>query len=203
LAPPESPATAAPMIASLVLLAIGLAADAFAVAVGQGAAARTRLWRTALAVGLAFGAAQAVAPLIGWSLGVAFAGLIEAWDHWIAFGLLALIGAKMIWEGNRGDPPGKESDPGREKLAGGWALLGLAVATSIDAAAAGITLPTLGAPILTSIVIIGLVTFGLSFAGVWLGRTGSRVLGSNAEIIGGLILIVIGAKVLIDHKAFG
>lgn len=191
------------MIASLVLLAIGLAADAFAVAIGQGAAARARVWQTALAVGLAFGGAQAVAPLLGWSLGVAFAGLIEAWDHWIAFGLLALIGAKMIWEGNRNDPPGEESDPGKERTATGWTLFGLAVATSIDAAAAGITLPTLGAPILLSIAAIGLVTFALSFAGVWIGRTGSRALGSNAEIIGGLILIVIGAKVLIDHKAFG
>lgn len=191
------------MIASLVLLAIGLAADAFAVAIGQGAAARARVWRTALLVGLAFGAAQAVAPLLGWSLGVAFAGLIEAWDHWIAFGLLALIGVKMIWEGNRGDPPGEASDPGNEKTATGWTLLGLAVATSIDAAAAGVTLPTLGAPILLSIGLIGAVTFALSFAGVWIGRTGSRALGSNAEIIGGLILIVIGAKVLIDHRAFG
>ena len=191
------------MIASLVLLAIGLAADAFAVAVGQGAAARRGVWRTALAVGLAFGIAQAVAPLLGWSLGVAFAGLIEAWDHWIAFGLLALIGAKMIWEGNQRDPPGEASDPGKERIATGWTLLGLAVATSIDAAAAGITLPTLGAPILLSIGAIGLVTFVLSFAGVWIGRTGSRALGSNAEIIGGLILIVIGAKVLIDHRAFG
>ena len=191
------------MSLSLILLAFGLAADAFAVAVGQGAAARTQVWKTALAVGLAFGAAQAIAPLIGWSLGVAFAGLIEAWDHWIAFTLLALIGAKMIWEGNKADPPGEASDPGKEKIANTWTLLGLAVATSIDAAAAGITLPTLGAPILLSIAIIGLVTFALSFAGVWLGRTGSRALGSNAEIIGGLVLIVIGAKVLIDHRAFG
>jgi putative Mn2+ efflux pump MntP len=191
------------MIASLVLLAIGLAADAFAVAIGQGAASRARVWRTALVVGLAFGVAQAVAPLLGWSLGVAFAGLIEAWDHWMAFGLLALIGAKMIWEGNKSDPPGEASDPGKESIATGWTLLGLAVATSIDAVAAGVTLPTLGAPILLSIAVIGLVTFALSFAGVWIGRRGVRALGSNAEIIGGLILIVIGAKVLIDHRAFG
>jgi manganese efflux pump family protein len=184
------------MIASVVLLAFGLAADAFAVAITQGAAVRERVWRTALAVGLAFGAAQALAPLIGWSLGTAFAGLIEDWDHWVAFGLLAAIGTKMIWEGNRpkGDAPAQ---------AGGWALLTLAVATSIDAAAAGITLPTLGAPILLSIAVIGAITFGLSFAGVWIGRTGSRVIGPNAEIIGGLVLIVIGAKVLIDHNAFG
>ncbi len=188
---------------SLILLAFGLAADAFAVAIGQGAAVRTRAWRTALTVGLVFGAAQAIAPLIGWSLGFAFAGAIEAWDHWIAFVLLALLGAKMIWEGNTADPPGEASDPGKETLAGGWTLLSLAVATSIDAAAAGITLPTLGAPIVMSIAVIGLVTFALSFAGVWIGRTGSKVIGPNAEILGGIILIVIGAKVLFDHKAFG
>lgn len=189
--------------ASLVLLAVALAADAFAVALGQGAAARTNPMRTALIVGLAFGAAQAVAPLIGWSLGVAFADTIEDYDHWIAFGLLLIVGLKMIWEGARSDPPGQASDPGREQMATGWTLLALAVATSIDAAAAGVTLPTLGAPIVTSIFMIGGVTFVLSAVGVFLGRTGARVLGSNAEIIGGLILIVIGAKVLIDHKAFG
>jgi putative Mn2+ efflux pump MntP len=181
---------------SLILLAFALAADAFAVAVTQGAVASAHPWRTAFVVALAFGAAQAVAPLIGWSLGVAFAGLIENWDHWIAFALLSLIGAKMIWDGNR--PQRTE-----EKPAGAWTLFTLAVATSVDAAVAGITLPTLGAPILVSILLIGHVTFFLSFAGVWIGRAGSRAIGSNAEIIGGLILIVIGAKVLIDHKAFG
>jgi manganese efflux pump family protein len=191
------------MPVSLVLLAFGLAADAFAVAVGQGVAAHARPWRTALAVGLAFGAAQAIAPLLGWALGFWFASLIESFDHWIAFGLLSLIGAKLMWEGSRADPPGTESDPGKERVAGGWALLMLAVATSIDAAAAGITLPILGAPVLVSIAVIGAVTFVTSFAGVWIGRTGSRALGSNAEIIGGLILIVIGAKVLVDHRAFG
>jgi len=191
------------MSVSLILLAFGLAADAFAVAIGQGAVARTHRWRTALAVGLAFGAAQAIAPLIGWSLGLAFAGLIEAWDHWIAFALLALIGGKMVWEGNRADPPGDASDPGKERPASGWVLFTLSVATSVDAAAAGITLPTLGAPIIMSVAVIGLVTFALSFAGVWIGRAGSRAIGPNAEILGGVILIVIGAKVLFDHRAFG
>jgi putative Mn2+ efflux pump MntP len=191
------------MSLSLVLLAFALAADAFAVALGQGAAARAHPWRTALIVGLAFGVAQAIAPLIGWSLGVAFASSTEGFDHWIAFGLLLLIGLKMIWEGARADPPGSASDPGKERLAGGWTLVMLSVAVSIDAAAAGATLATIGAPILVSVLIIGNVTFFVSFSGVLLGRMGSRVLGSNAEIIGGLILIVIGAKVLIDHKAFG
>jgi putative Mn2+ efflux pump MntP len=191
------------MSISLILLAIGLAADAFAVAVGQGAVVRTHPWRSALTVGAAFGAAQAIAPLIGWSLTLVLAGLIESVDHWIAFVLLAIVGAKMVWEGFKKDPPGEESDPGKEKVAGGWTLLMLAVATSIDAAAAGITLPALGAPILLSVAAIGLITFALSTAGVMIGRAGAKALGSQAEIIGGLILIVIGAKVLIDHKAFG
>lgn len=191
------------MSISLILLALGLAADAFAVAIGQGAAVRTQPWRSALKVGVAFGAAQAIAPLIGWSMTLVLAGLIESVDHWVAFVLLAIVGAKMAWEGFRKDPPGEESDPGKEKLAGGWTLLMLAVATSIDAAAAGITLPTIGAPILISVAAIGLITFALSTAGVMIGRAGAKALGSQAEIIGGLILIVIGAKVLIDHKAFG
>ncbi|HEV7689575.1 MAG TPA: manganese efflux pump MntP family protein [Hyphomonadaceae bacterium] len=187
------------MPVSLILLAFGLAADAFAVSITQGAAAKVHPWRTAITVSLAFGVAQAVAPLLGWSLGVAFAGLIEAWDHWIAFTLLALIGAKMIWEGAK--PKTDEAE--ETKPAAGWSLLMLAVATAIDAAAAGITLPALGAPIVVSILTIGFITFATCFAGVWIGRTGSRVIGPNAEIIGGIILIVIGAKVLFDHHAFG
>jgi putative Mn2+ efflux pump MntP len=178
------------MPVSLILLAFGLAADAFAVSITQGAAAKVHPWRTAVTVSLAFGVAQAVAPLLGWSL---------AWDHWIAFGLLALIGAKMIWEGNKP----KTEDTEETKPAAGWSLFMLAVATAIDAAAAGITLPALGAPIVVSILTIGFITFATCFAGVWIGRTGSRVIGPNAEIIGGIILIVIGAKVLFDHHAFG
>lgn len=191
------------MSISLILLAFGLAADAFAVALGQGAAVRTRPWRTALIVGLAFGGAQAIAPLIGWVVSLAFAGLIESVDHWIAFALLAVLGAKMMREGFAHDPPGEESDPGKETIASGWKLILLAIAVSIDAAAAGITLPTLDAPIVVSVAVIGLVTFALSASGVMIGRTGAKALGSNAEIVGGLILIVIGAKVLIDHRAFG
>lgn len=191
------------MDVSLLLLAFGLAADAFAVSLGQGAVVRTHPWRTALIIGAAFGAAQAIAPLIGWSLSLLFAGLIESIDHWVAFVLLAFVGGKMVIEGFRKDPPGEASDPGKEKPARGWTLVTLAVAVSIDAAAAGITLPTLGAPVAVSVATIGLVTFALSTAGVMIGRAGAKALGSQAEIIGGLILIVIGAKVLIDHRAFG
>lgn len=191
------------MSISLILLAFGLAADAFAVALGQGAVVRERAVRSALAIGLAFGVAQAVAPLVGWALGLLFADMIASFDHWVAFVLLAIVGGKMIYEGFRKDPPGEESDPGKEKPARGWVLVTLAVAVSIDAAAAGITLPTLDAPVLVSVLVIGLVTFAMSFVGVLIGRAGASAIGPQAEIIGGLILIVIGAKVLIDHRAFG
>lgn len=191
------------MNASLILLAFGLAADAFAVSLGQGAVTRAHPWRTALVVGFAFGAAQAIAPLIGWAISLAFAGLVESIDHWIAFALLAFVGGKMMREGFQKDPPGEASDPGKEKPASGWTLVTLAIAVSIDAAAAGITLPTLGAPVVISVATIGLVTFALSAAGVMIGRAGAKALGSQAEIVGGLILIIIGAKVLIDHRAFG
>lgn len=191
------------MSISLILLAIGLAADAFAVALGQGAVTRHRAVRGALVIAFAFGLAQAIAPLIGWALGVLFADLIANFDHWVAFVLLALVGGKMIREGFAKDPPGEESDPGKEKPARGWVLVTLAIAVSIDAAAAGITLPTLDAPIFVSVAVIGLVTFALSFAGVLIGRAGAKAIGPQAEIVGGLILIVIGAKVLIDHRAFG
>jgi putative Mn2+ efflux pump MntP len=191
------------MSISLILLALGLAADAFAVALGQGAVVRERPMRTALIIGFAFGLAQAIAPLIGWGLGLLFADMIASFDHWIAFVLLAIVGGKMISEGFAKDPPGEASDPGKEKPARGWVLITLAVAVSIDAAAAGITLPTLDAPVLVSVITIGVVTFALSAVGVLIGRAGARALGSQAEIMGGLILIVIGAKVLIDHRAFG
>lgn len=191
------------MSVSLILLAFGLAADAFAVALGQGAVVRERPWRSALVIGFAFGLAQAIAPLIGWGLGFLFADMIAGVDHWVAFVLLAFVGGKMMLEGFKKDPPGEASDPGKEKPARGWMLITLAIAVSIDAAAAGITLPTLDAPVIVSVITIGLVTFALSIIGVMIGRAGARALGSQAEIVGGLILIVIGAKVLIDHRAFG
>lgn len=186
-----------PMI-SVFLLSLALASDAFAVALCQGAVAGARPWRQSIIVGAAFGIAQAIAPLLGWGLGIAFAGLIEAVDHWIAFGLLALVGGKMLLEAARSDPPGEE-----RKLAGGKALFILAVATSIDAAAAGFTLPTMGVGIGISIAMIGAVTFVLSVAGVWIGRIGSEALGAKAEMLGGLLLIGLGFKVLLDHNAFG
>jgi putative Mn2+ efflux pump MntP len=190
------------IVLSIVFLSLALAADAFAVSLCQGAVASRKPWREALMIGGAFGLAQALAPLVGWSLGMLFASTIERVDHWIAFGLLSVVGAKMIWEGLSHDPPGEEPERG-ERSATGWALFALAVAVSIDAAAAGFTLPALGAPILVSVAAIGGITFIASAAGVFIGRLSGDSLGSRAEAAGGVILIAIGIRVLFDHHAFG
>ncbi|MDP5280190.1 manganese efflux pump MntP family protein [Sphingomonas sp. DG1-23] len=180
---------------SLLALSLGLAMDAFAVSVAQGAARRGA--SGALRIGAAFGLAQGLMPLIGWALGIAFEGMIRDVDHWVAFVLLGLLGAKMVREGTAGE----EATPAPALI--GWALLGAAVATSVDAAAAGITLPMIGAPVLIACGVIGLVTAGLCVAGVRIGAASGARLGKLAEIVGGILLILIGAKILIQHLFFG
>ena len=182
----------------LLALAFALAADAFAVALCQGAAVRPG-WRGALRIGGAFGAAQALMPLIGWGLGVAFASVIRDVDHWVAFVLLTVLGAKTLKEGLTPDEEGCDPTPSLSS----WALLGAALATSIDAAAAGVTLPTLGAPVLLACAVIGLVTLLSCGAGVFIGAASGARLGKKAEILGGLALIAIGTKILIEHLFFG
>lgn len=180
----------------LLALAFGLAMDAFAVSVAQGASRRSGIGG-ALAIGAAFGVAQGLMPLIGWGLGWALAGAIRSVDHWIAFVLLGLLGAKMLREGLGGG----DATPAPALI--GWTLLGAAVATSIDAAAAGVTLPMLGTPILASCLVIGGVTAALCFAGVLIGAASGARLGKIAEILGGIVLIAIGAKILVEHLFFG
>ena len=169
--------------------------DAFAVALCQGAAGGDG--RVALRATAAFGLAQGLMPLLGWTLGVAFAGWIAAIDHWIALILLSILGLKMIREGFAG------RDSGDRTLLSGRALLAAALATSIDAAAAGITLPTIGAPILQAIAVIGLVTAAMSYAAVRIGRAAGDRLGKWAEIAGGLMLIAIGARIFVVHQFMG
>lgn len=182
----------------LVALALALAADAFAVALCQGATVRTGL-RGAVRIGTAFGAAQALMPLLGWGAGIAFATIIRDVDHWVAFGLLTLLGVRTLREGLSGEATGCEPSPSLS----GWTLFGAAFATSIDAAAAGITLPTLGAPVLLACAVIGIVTLLACTGGVFLGAAGGARLGKRAEIIGGLALIAIGTKILVEHIFFG
>lgn len=179
----------------LVALAGALAVDAFAVALCQGAVARPGL-RGAVRIGAAFGVAQALMPLLGWATGLAFASVIRDVDHWVVFGLLGVLGLKTVKEGL------SEASPDCRTLSG-WALLGAAVATSIDAAAAGVTLPSLGTHVILACAVIGGVTLGLCAAGVFIGAAGGQRLGKRAEIAGGITLLLIGSKVLVEHTYFG
>ena len=183
-------------ILSLSALAVGLAMDAMAVAVAEGAARRSRAGH-ALVVGAAFGAAQGVMPLIGWAIGIAFLALVQSIDHWIALVLLGFLGARMIREARRGEPEGAS------RALAGLALVGAAVATSIDALAAGITLPTLGLPVALACAVIGLVTAILSAIGVGVGVAAGRHVGKWAETIGGVVLIGLGLKIFVHHQFFG
>jgi len=178
---------------SVLLIAIGLAMDAFAVSVSAGVKVpKESKIRTALVMALVFGFFQALMPVIGWIFGTGFAVYIDAWDHWIAFILLFLIGMKMIYEGF------SESDEENRDFTSGAVLLILGIATSIDALAVGFTFAFLDEPILIPVLVIGLVTFIFSFAGVISGEKFRDILGKKAEIIGGLVLIGIGVKILIE-----
>jgi putative Mn2+ efflux pump MntP len=188
--------------ATLALIAIGVSADAFAVALARGLA-MTRLDRRQLvALAVTFGGFQALMPLVGWAVAGTFADQITAIDHWVAFVLLGAIGAVMIREGLGGeDDEGGEGDEGvgdggRTGLVG---LLVLGVATSIDALAVGISFAFLDVDIVPAVVLIGLTTAAFTAVGVVIGhRAGARFRGP-AEVVGGLILIGIGLRVLLSH----
>ena len=177
----------------LLVLAVGVSMDAFAVAVCKGLSTPTLRAGQALAVGLWFGLFQALMPALGWLLGSAFSGLVGAVDHWIAFALLAAIGGNMIREALGGD--GEDVDP---SLSFGVMFL-LAVATSIDALAVGITFAFLNVSILLAVALIGVVTFTISAVGVKMGNLFGARYKSKAEFFGGAVLILIGLKILLEH----
>ena len=175
--------------------------DAFAVAVSHGAArSQSNGWEAAR-IGIAFGLAQALMPLLGWALGLAFASIIRGVDHWVTFVLLALIGAKMAYSALSAKHAAMAVD--RSQRTSGLALLTMSIATSIDAAAAGVTLPLLGQPVLIACTVIGVVTMLVSAAGVFIGAAAGALIGKRAELIGGLVLIGIGTRILIDHLLLG
>ena len=175
------------------LLAFALAMDAFAVALTQGAKFRPSA-AGGVAIAATFGVFQALMPLIGWGIGAVALAYVEAVDHWIAFGLLAFLGVRMLG-GHVGDDEAARALTGRTLLIAG-------VATSIDALAAGITLPALGVMPWLAAGLIGLVTFAMSGAGVVLGRRAGDHLGEWAERIGGVILIGLGVKILAEHSGW-
>jgi manganese efflux pump family protein len=181
--------------ATSLTLAVSLSMDSFAAALGQGAAQKRPGIPEALRVGVAFGACQLLMAVIGWGVGVAFADLVQAVDHWIAFGLLLLIGSSMV----RNALVGEADDEAAVMRSGGLALLTMAVATSIDASAVGVGLAMADVNIATTATLVGLVTFLMGFGGVLLGRAAGPLLGRRAELVGGLGLIAIGAKILAEH----
>ena len=180
--------------AALFTLAVGLSMDAFAVSICKGLSIRALMPRHAVIVGLWFGAFQALMPLVGWLLGAAFADMIASVDHWIAFVLLSLIGGNMIREALGGEE--EDCDPSLAPLA----MLVLAVATSIDALAVGVTFAFLQVDnILSAVAFIGVTTFVLSAAGVRVGAVFGVRFKSRAELAGGLILMGMGVKMLVEH----
>jgi putative Mn2+ efflux pump MntP len=180
---------------ALFLIALGVSADAFAVALGKGLHMRRFDVRHALLIAVAFGVFQAGMPLVGWLLGTTFARSIAGYDHWVAFGLLALVGGKMLWEAIRGGQDDAEDTdrlPIRE-------LLVLSLATSIDALAVGVTLAFLPVSIGWAVLLIGITTAVLSFVGVAVGRRVGARFGRPAEVVGGVVLILIGVQIVLEH----
>lgn len=179
----------------LFLIAVGVSADAFAVALGKGLHMKSFNLRHALVIAVTFGAFQAIMPLVGWLLGTQFASSIESFDHWVAFGLLSIIGAKMLWEAIR---PGEDDEVDTDTL-DLRELAVLAVATSIDALAVGISFAFLDVSIGGAVTLIGVVTATVTFGGIVVGRRMGARFGRPAEILGGLVLIGIGTKILLEH----
>lgn len=183
-------------IGELLLIAVGLSMDAFAVSVCKGLSMPTFRARRAFVIAFFFGGFQALMPLLGWFVGKQFAQYIAQWDHWIAFALLAFIGGKMVIEAAREQDGGCPSCEAPLDLK---ELFMLAIATSLDALAVGVTFAFLRVAIVPSITLIGCVTFGLSLAGVLLGNQFGARFQKKAEIAGGVILVLIGFKILLGH----
>lgn len=182
---------------TIILISLGLAMDAFAVSIASGVIIHRQKLRKSLIFGCLFGFFQMIMPVIGWATGRAFYSLISNIDHWIAFGLLSFIGVKMIWEAVKMDDI--ENTPSDLTAV---VLLGLAVATSIDALAVGLGFACLNVSIIFPVIMIGIVTFILSTLGVLIGARVGHFLEKKVEIVGGIILILIGIKILIEHLCF-
>ena len=182
-------------IFELILLSIGLGMDAFAVSVCKGISMKKMNWKKASLIGLYFGGFQAVMPILGYFFGTSFESFITNIDHWIAFILLVIIGAKMIQEAFQKD---KDEDEYNEDISV-KAMLILSIATSIDALAVGITFAFLKVDLVLAFSLIGIITFILSVLGTKIGNRFGDKYKSKAELIGGIILILIGLKILLEH----
>ncbi|QIE28932.1 putative manganese efflux pump MntP (plasmid) [Caballeronia sp. SBC1] len=185
-------------IASTLLLAFAMSTDAFAAAIGKGATLHRPRIREALRTGLIFGVIEAITPLVGWALGKAAAPYVAAWDHWIAFSLLLVLGVRMITSGLRAPTPEVE----KPNSHGFWLLALTGFATSIDAMAVGAGLAFIDVNILSTAATIGLATLVMVTLGVMVGRFLGKAVGQRAEIAGGLVLVVIGSVILAEHLGY-
>ena len=187
-------------LVEIFLIAVSLALDAFAVSVSSGISIPGFGGRQAVKMGLWFGGFQFAMPLVGWLLGTGVSQYIEAVDHWVAFGLLALIGGRMVW-GALGQGAGEGEEASSDLSARRLCLL--AIATSIDALAVGVSMAFMNVPVLLSAVVIGVVAFALSVVGGLAGRRLGTLFQRRAELVGGLVLVGIGVKILAEHTMGG
>ena len=183
---------------AILALAFAMSTDAFAAAIGKGAALHRPRWREALRTGAIFGSIEALTPVVGWALGSIAARLVTAWDHWIAFGVLAGLGVRMIRAGVRADVAAID-DAARPTRHAFWLLALTGFATSIDAMAVGVGLAFIDVAIIPVAVAIGLTTFAMVTTGVMLGRVLGVVAGKRAEVVGGVLLIAIGSLIVVQH----
>ncbi len=180
---------------SLIAIAVALAMDAFAVAIVSGLTLNRLTGRHIFRLSFHFGLFQFLMPIIGWLAGIAIAKYMAAYDHWIAFALLLIVGGKMIYESFQSDTTKRtDCDPTT-----GWSLVLLSVATSIDALAVGLSLAMLGSSIIFQAIVIGIVAALFTIAGMLLGRRIGALWGKRVEVFGGVILCAIGLKIVIEH----
>jgi putative Mn2+ efflux pump MntP len=178
---------------TVLLIAVSLAMDSFAVSIAHGMTIRKRRVATGLVMAFSFGLFQALMPVLGWLAGLTFIDLISSFDHWVAFGLLVFIGGKMIYS-TRTEP-----EPEKDAKLTVSVLLMLSVATSIDALAVGLSFSLLQVAITTPVIAIGVVAFLLSFAGFNFGNKLGKFFERKVQVIGGIVLIAIGIKILLEH----
>lgn len=182
----------------IVMIGVGLAMDACAVAIASSAMLKTPTGRQVFRLAFHFGLFQAIMPILGWLAGRSVGDLLAAWDHWIAFGLLAFVGSKAIATALRArdEDTGRKTDPSR-----GWSLVALSLATSIDAFAVGVSFALLQVNVWYAATLIGVVTAALTVVSMFLGGLLGSRFGRRMEIFGGIILIAIGVRILVLHLA--
>lgn len=180
------------ILTEIILIAIGLGMDALSVSLCKGLSMKEMKWKNAIIIGLYFGIFQAVMPCIGYFVGTKFQSAIENWSHWIALVLLVLIGINMIREALFGDEEVNDKIDFKTMII-------LAIATSIDALVVGVTFAILKSNIIIPVIIIGVITFIMSVVGVKIGNLFGNKMGRNAEVLGGIVLIIIGIKIVVEH----